>query len=74
MFRWLRREFAVKSIRYDGSVIVTGDAIADAVAQYAAALGANGRTGLVRVPTFDEAGQIDEVELLLGPASEIVVQ
>ncbi|WP_157071412.1 hypothetical protein [Curtobacterium ammoniigenes] len=64
----------MKSIRYDGSVIVTGDAIADAVAQYAAALGANGRTGLVRVPTFDEAGQIDEVELLLGPASEIVVQ
>lgn len=64
----------MKSIHYDGSVILTGDAIADAVAEYAAALGANGRTGLVRVPTFDDAGQVDEVELLLGPASELVIQ
>jgi hypothetical protein len=63
----------MKYIHYDGSAILTGDAIAEAVAQYAAVLGANGRTDTVHVPTVDWDGASTTATMLLGPASQIVV-
>lgn len=66
-------EAAMKHIHYDGSVITTGDDIAEAVVEYAAALGANGRTDTVRVPTFDDHGTATTATILIGPASQIVV-
>lgn len=63
----------MKHIHYDSSVVTTGDAIAEAVIEYAAALGAHGRSDTVDVPTFDEHGSSTVATLLIGPASQIVI-
>jgi len=63
----------MKHIHYDGSTITTGDDIAEAVVEYAAALGANGGTDTVHVPTFDAHGTATTSTILIGPASQIVV-
>jgi len=63
----------VKYINYDGSVIMTGDLIAEALADYAAVLGANGRTDTVHVPTVGADGAIETTTVLVGPASELVL-
>jgi hypothetical protein len=64
----------VKYIVYGENRVLTGDAIAAAVVGYAAALGQNGTTDIVEVPTSDEAGTAVTAELLLGPASQIMVE
>lgn len=63
----------MKYIHYDGSLIMTGDRIADAVADYAAVLGANGRTDTVAVPSVALDGTLTLTTVLVGPASELVV-
>ena len=63
----------MKHIHYDGSIVTTGNAIAQAVIEYAAVLGANGRSDTVNVPTFDEHGTSTVATLLIGPASQIVL-
>jgi len=63
----------VKYIHYDGSQILTGDAIADAVADYAAILGANGRTDTVAIPAVADDGSVTRTTVLIGPASELTV-
>lgn len=63
----------MKYINYDGSVIMTGDRIAEALADYAAVLGANGRTDAVHVPTIGADGAIETSTVLVGPASELVL-
>lgn len=64
----------MKDIVYGENRIMTGDAIASAVLAYAAALGQNGSTDIVDVPTADGDGFATTAELLLGPASQIMVQ
>ena len=64
----------VKYIHYDGTDILTGDRIADAVADYAAVLGANTRTDTIAVPTVGEDGSVERTTMLVGPSSEIVVR
>jgi hypothetical protein len=64
----------MKFIHYDSSDILTGDLIADAVADYAAVLGANTRTDTIAVPTVGEDGAVQRTTMLIGPASEIVVR
>lgn len=63
----------MKYIHYDGTQILTGDLIADAVADYAAVLGANARTDTVSVPSVADDGSVDRTTLLIGPASELTV-
>lgn len=63
----------MKYINYDGSVIMTGDRIAEALADYAAILGANGRTDAVHVPTIGADGSVESTTVLVGPASELVL-
>jgi hypothetical protein len=63
----------MKHIHYDGSIITTSDDVADAVLEYAAALGANGKADTVHVPTFDEYGMGTTAAILIGPASAIVI-
>lgn len=64
----------MKYIVYGENKIMTGDRIAHAVLAYAAALGENGTTDIVDVPTADEYGQAVTAELLLGPASQVMVE
>lgn len=63
----------MRDVHDDSTPVVTGSAIADAVIEDAAALGANGLSDTVHVPTFDEHGTAVTATLLLGPASQIVV-
>jgi len=63
----------VKYIHYDASLILTGDLIADAVADYAAVLGANSRTDTIAVPSVGDDGSVATSILLVGPASELSV-
>lgn len=64
----------MKNVVYGETKVMTGDAIAEAVLAYAAALGENGTTDIVEVPTFDEAGCAATAELLLGPASQVLIE
>jgi cytosine/adenosine deaminase-related metal-dependent hydrolase len=64
----------MKYIVYGENRVMTGDAIAEAVLAYAAALGENGTTDIVEVPTSDESGVGVAAEVLLGPASQIMVE
>jgi hypothetical protein len=63
----------MKYIHYNGQATMAVDSVAAAVIEYAAALGANGRTDTIEVPTFDEHGQGTTETLLIGPASQITV-
>lgn len=64
----------VKYVVYGDTKVLTGDAIAEAVLAYAAALGENGTTDIVEIPTSDEHGAAAVAEVLLGPASQIMVE
>lgn len=63
----------MKYIHYDGNQILTGDLIADAVADYAAVLGANSRTDTIAVPAVADDGSVTRTTVLVGPASELSV-
>ncbi|MFJ4220645.1 hypothetical protein [Curtobacterium luteum] len=63
----------MKYISYENIDIMTGDLIADAVLDYAAVLGANGRTDTVAVPAVGFDGSLSTTTVLIGPASELVV-
>jgi len=62
----------MKSIHYAGEVLMTGDAIADAVVQYAEALAKNGTSASIAVPVITQDGTATEANFLLGPASQLV--
>ncbi|PZE67043.1 hypothetical protein [Curtobacterium sp. MCBD17_021] len=64
----------MKYIHYDGTDVLTGDLIADAVADYAAVLGANTRTDTIAVPSIGDDGALERTTMLVGPASELVVR
>ncbi|NII52118.1 hypothetical protein [Frigoribacterium endophyticum] len=64
----------MKYIVYGESKVMTGDAIAEAVLAYAAALGQNGTTDIVEVPTADDEGSAVTAQLLLGPASQVMIE
>ena len=64
----------MKRIHYASGTLLTGDAIADVLVRYASALAANGVAGEVRAPAVLESGETGEALLLLGPASQILVE
>jgi hypothetical protein len=55
-------------------MFVTGDREAEALVRYAAALANVDRAAGLRVAGLDDRGRIDEYELLLGPASQLLVE
>lgn len=63
----------MKYIHYNGQATMVVNSVADAVIEYAAVLGSNGRTDTIAVPTFDETGRPATETLLIGPASQITV-
>ena len=63
----------MKYIHYDNTLILTGDRIADAVIDYAAVLGANGRTDTVSIPSVGDDGSVTRTTVLVGPASELTL-
>lgn len=63
----------MKYIHYDSSMILTGDAIADAVLDYAAILGANSRTDTVAIPAVADDGSVTRTTVLIGPSSQLTL-
>src|SRR5439155_14780063 len=64
----------MKRIHYASGTLVTGDAIADVLMRYAASLAANNAAADVHAPALLESGQLGDVQLLLGPASQILAE
>jgi len=62
----------MKTINYAGGAVLTSDAIADAVVDYAAALAKAGSSEELTIPVVLEDGSSSEASLLLGPASQLV--
>jgi hypothetical protein len=64
----------MRRIHYASGTLLTGDAIADVVVRYAAALAKQGLAVELDVPVIDEAGEAGSALLLLGPASQILAE
>ncbi|OIH95021.1 MULTISPECIES: hypothetical protein [unclassified Curtobacterium] len=65
----------MKYLNYAGTVrVLTGDAIAEAVIRYAAALHQSRLSDVVSVPTVDDYGSAATVEVLLAPAVAVAVE
>jgi hypothetical protein len=64
----------MKRIAYAGIVVITGDRIADAIISYAAALARQGGADAVSIPAVDEEGNETSAQILIGPASQLVVE
>lgn len=62
----------MKAIHYAAEKVVTGDAIANALVQYAAALARRETAATVEIPVRYPDGSEHVVSILLGPASQIV--
>lgn len=61
----------MRRIVYAGETLLTSDEVAAAVLSYAASLARAGAAETVVVPGVDEQGRPTEVELLVGPASQM---
>ncbi|WP_295127717.1 hypothetical protein [uncultured Leifsonia sp.] len=64
----------MKRIHYASGSLLTGDAIADAVVRFAAILAENATAAEVHAPAILDDGEVGEALMLLGPASQILVE
>ena len=62
----------MKQVTYAGTSFITGNAIADSLLTLVAALGATSGTAEVHVPALDDELRVTSVDLVIGPASEVV--
>lgn len=62
----------MRTIAYLSQVLVTDDAVAELVVEYARALAVGDTADTVTIPTLDRTGAVADVELLLGPASQML--
>jgi hypothetical protein len=63
----------VQRINYAAGSVVTGDRLAHAVVAYASALARNNASDLVSFPVLLDSGEIVHAEVLIGPASQVLV-
>ena len=63
----------MKRIHYTDEYMVTGDTIAAAVVEYARALAMKNKSDMVDLPGRDRAGLHQRFQILLGPASQMLV-
>jgi hypothetical protein len=62
----------MRKIVYAGSTFYTGDDLAEALMEYARALARHDIADTIFVPGRTVQGELDRIELLVGPASQIV--
>jgi hypothetical protein len=62
----------MRRIVYAGTAFYTGDTVAEALMEYARALARHDIADTVFVPGRTMQGDVDRVEVLIGPASQIV--
>jgi hypothetical protein len=61
----------MQKLYYAGGFMLLGDAVCDAVVEYAQALADVGKSDLVVVPALSDEGLRGTVKLLIGPASQL---
>jgi hypothetical protein len=64
----------MKRILYNGGTVITGDAIAHAIIEYASELARHESSDTVDIPTVNGGGVATRAEMLLGPASQFVIE
>jgi len=64
----------MKRVSYSGQIFLTGDAVADALLEYAAVLARAGQADKVNLPGIGEGGRVTRFDLLVGPASQIIAE
>ncbi|MGK3953794.1 hypothetical protein ACLKM7_15870 [Microbacterium sp. I2] len=64
----------MKRVIYAGSDFLTGDAIAAALMRFSEALADVGQAETIAIPALGENGEESRVEVLVGPASQIMAQ
>jgi len=64
----------MKRILYSGGSVVTGDRVANAVLEYASELARQESSDTLQIPSVTEAGSAGRTQLLLGPASQFIVE
>ncbi|MGA0568567.1 hypothetical protein ACO2Q7_14650 [Rathayibacter sp. KR2-224] len=62
----------MRRIIYAGTSFYTGDTIAEALMDYARVLASKSRADAVFIPGRLPTGEVDKVEVLIGPASQLV--
>ncbi|MCU1482135.1 MAG: hypothetical protein JWQ19_2921 [Subtercola sp.] len=62
----------MKRISYSGGSFLTTDGVADALLHFVAALGSSHRAEAIEIPVMRDDGEEDTVQLVIGPASELV--
>ncbi|PZE94079.1 hypothetical protein DEI95_05395 [Curtobacterium sp. MCBD17_008] len=70
---WLNRIVAMKYVLYGFWSVMTGDAAAVVLLEYAAALNQAGLTDVVAAPAFDVSGTPVTAQMLLAPAVPLMV-
>ena len=63
----------MKRIFYAGGSVVTGDRTADAVLRYAQALAQRDASDIIDIPIFAAGGTSGRAQLLVGPASQLLI-
>jgi hypothetical protein len=63
----------MKRIFYAGGSVVTGDRTADAVLRYADALAQREASDIIDIPIFAAGGAFGRAQLLIGPASQLLI-
>jgi hypothetical protein len=64
----------MKRLAYAGGSLVTGDAVTDAVLDYAAALARAGQADRIRVPALGVDDEITVFDMVIGPASQLIAE
>jgi citrate lyase beta subunit len=62
----------MKRVSYAGTSFITGTDISDALLSFITALGLSGESAHISIPAVDFDGAPTMVDLVIGPASEIV--
>lgn len=63
----------MRTIAYLSQVLVTDDRVAELVLEYARTLAVHNTSDTVVIPVVDAAGLITTVEMLIGPASQMMM-
>jgi hypothetical protein len=63
----------MKRVYYSSGSVLTGDRMADAIVRYAGALAAREDSDLIDIPISLGDGRVARAQLLIGPASQLVV-
>jgi hypothetical protein len=62
----------MRTIAYLSQVLVTDDHVAELVLEYARTLAVHNTSDTVVIPVVDKDGAVTSVELLIGPASQMM--